>query len=150
MKKEASGEENYSSIRYPAAVFLIWIFSPIFLFSIVYFFGNVIFNQNFVLHLLIPGIFLSIISFFITKIRNKKYRLGSFYALMGALIWASPAIYFLPTSELYISLALQFRFLMIALPATVLALLFFYIGKNKAETSNNLDDLYLKRAIYNK
>ena len=150
MKKEENSIQSYSSIRYPAMIFLLWIFSPILLFSIVYFLGNVIFNQNFVWNLVIPGLVLSILSFFVTKIKNKGYRSGAFYALAGALIWASPAIYFLPTSQFYLSINSQFRFLSIALPTAILALLFFYIGKNKAEFPNNLKSLYLKRAIYNK
>ena len=150
MKKEENTADNYISIRYPAAIFLLWVFSPIFLFSIVYFFGNAVFNQNFLFHLIIPGLVLSAISFFITKIKNKSYRSGILYALIGALIWASPAIYFLPTSKLYSALPTQFKFLSITLPSAILSLLFFFIGKNKAESSNNLEDLYLKRFIYNK
>ena len=143
-------EKELFSIRLAGLVFLIWVYSPIILYALVYFFTDIIFLENFVSKLLIPAVVLSLISFFISRIEDKKIKIASVYSIIGAAIWASPAIYFLPASSIYSNLNPSLQVLLVLLPSSLLALLFFYIGKEKASSPTNLSSLYEKKDMYSK
>ena len=139
-----------TELKYPLIIFLLWIAAPLCLYLIIYFVNNLILNPNFFISLIIPAIALSLLSFLLTKIKNREIRTASYYSLVGALIWASPAIYFLTGSELYYSLSSTNKVLLILLPSALLSIIFFIFGKIKAKPASDLSDLYVKKYMYSK
>jgi|SRR3989344_6616311 len=136
--------------KYPLIVFLLWIVSPLLLLSISSLYNSIILDpKSSLTNLMAPAILFSIFAYGITKIKKQDVRVGLYYALIGAVIWSSPAIYFLPSSSVYSNLSQLGKFLTIIIPTTLLSLIFFAIGKTKSSPEKDLTDLYIKNNAFN-
>ena len=136
-------------LKYALIVFAVWVSSPLLLGALVYLINSALLDPSFIFFLFIPAIILSLITYFLSTIKSSALRTGIFYSIVGVLIWVSPALYFLRTSDFYISHNTITKSLLILIPSIILAALFFYIGKYKVELeSSDISDLYLKRNKY--
>ena len=142
--------DNRKSIRYAIIIFVLWVVPPFALAFLVYLVNSSLLKPAFLTNLLVPAIILAVISYALSRVRNPLVSKGTFFALIGALIWASPAIYFLPASNLYQALTPLSKLIVILAPAAVLSALFFFIAKAQLEKSENLSDFYVKKALYSR
>ena len=136
-------------IKYAAITFLLWVISPLILAFLVYLINSTLLNSYFIFNLILPAFVLAVIAFGISHLRQKALRKGAYYSLIGAMTWASPSIYFLPGMSIYPSLSFISKLLIVIVPSLVLAILFFFIGKNQ-NSEDNLSALYVKDYIYSK
>lgn len=150
MKKGVQKKSEKIGYKYTLAVFLLWIAPPFLLGLYIFVFNNILLSESFLWSLLIPGLVFAVISFAISRIKNPSLRRGSFFALVGATIWSSPALYFLPSSNFYSALPSVGKFMLIIVPTTLLSLIFFVIGRTGEQNLDKMSDLYVMHNRFTK
>lgn len=137
-------------MNYAILIFLLWICSPLLLSSLKFAVENVIISDSFFYNLFTPALIFSIIAFLISNIKKDSIRIGLFYGLIGAIIWVSPAAYFINDFPESISSNIISRYLVIIIPALILSSLLYYIGKTKQQQNKDITDLYIKHFLITK
>ncbi len=136
-------------LKYSLITFILWI-AALAILAFLAVFNNFLLNPSFLYGLLIPALVFSVFSYGISKIKDKSVKRGVFFALVGAIIWASPALYFFPSSKLYSVLSPLLKFLVIIGPTTILSLIFFVLGRTESQNLDNMSELYVMHNRFSK